>query len=158
MSERNFESLRVWQNARNLVNSIYDLMEHNKDWGFKDQIQRAAVSIMNNIAEGYESGSDAKYVNFLNISKGSCSEVRSMLYLCIDRDFCTQEQFDDLKSQTIQISQQRSPHINILRQYICYLIVYYFSVSLQRINVSAPEPPVRSAQCFLRKERPAPCL
>ena len=106
MPERNFESLRVWQNARNLVNSIYDLMENNKDWGFKDQIQRAAVSIMNNIAEGYESGSDAKYVNFLNISKGSCSEVRSMLYLCIDRDFCTQEQFDDMKNQTIQISQQ----------------------------------------------------
>ena len=106
MSERNFESLRVLQNARNLVNSIYDLMEDNKDWGFKDQIQRAAVSIMNNIAEGYESGSDAKYVNFLNISKGSCSEVRSMLYLCIDRGFCTQEQFDELKNQTIQISQQ----------------------------------------------------
>jgi len=72
MSQRNFESLRVWQNARNLVNSIYDLMEDNKDWGFKDQIQRAAVSIMNNIAEGYESGSDAKYVNFLNLSTVNC--------------------------------------------------------------------------------------
>lgn len=106
MAERNFESLRVWQNARTFVNAIYDLMAENKDWGFRDQIQRAAVSIMNNIAEGYESGSDAKYVNFLNISKGSCSEVRNMLYLCLDRHFCTQEQFDDLKSQAIQISSQ----------------------------------------------------
>ena len=55
MAERNFESLNVWQNARIFVNAIYDLMANNKDWGFRDQIQRAAVSIMNNIAEGYES-------------------------------------------------------------------------------------------------------
>ena len=55
MAERNFESLYVWQNARIFVNAIYDLMANNKDWGFRDQIQRAAVSIMNNIAEGYES-------------------------------------------------------------------------------------------------------
>ena len=54
MAERNFESLNVWQNARIFVNAIYDLMANNKDWGFRDQIQRAAVSVMNNIAEGYE--------------------------------------------------------------------------------------------------------
>ena len=106
MSERNFESLRIWQNARIFVNAVYDMMADNKDWGFRDQIQRASVSIMNNIAEGYESGSDAKYVNFLNIAKGSCSEVRNMLYLCKDRHFCTEEQFIDLKSQAIQISSQ----------------------------------------------------
>ena len=96
MAERNFESLRVWQNARIFVNAVYDMMADNKDWGFRDQIQRASVSIMNNIAEGYESGSDAKYANFLNIAKGSCSEVRNMLYLCKDRHFCTEEQFIDL--------------------------------------------------------------
>ena len=88
------------------MNSIYDLMADNRDWGFRDQIQRAAVSIMNNIAEGYESGSDANYSNFLNIAKGSCSEVRSMLYLCLDRKFCTKEQFDSLLSQAQQISSQ----------------------------------------------------
>ena len=88
------------------MNSIYDLMADNRDWGFRDQIQRAAVSIMNNIAEGYESGTDAKYSNFLNISRGSCSEVRAMLYLCLDRKFCTKEQFDSLLSQAQQISSQ----------------------------------------------------
>lgn len=103
---RNFESLRVWQNSRLFVNSIYDLMADNRDWGFRDQIQRAAVSIMNNIAEGYESVSDAKYSNFLNIARGSCSEVRSMLYLCLDRKFCTKDQFDSLLSQAQQISSQ----------------------------------------------------
>lgn len=106
MAERNFESLRVWQNARIFVNAVYDMMPDNKDWGFRDQIQRASVSIMSNIAEGYESGSDAKYAIFLNIAKGSCSEVRNMLYLCKDRHFCTEEQFIDLKSQAIQISSQ----------------------------------------------------
>ena len=114
MSERRFESLRVWQNARCFVNAVYDLMENNRDWGFRDQIQRAAVSIMNNIAEGYESGSDAKYISFLQISRGSCSEVRSMLYLCSDRQFCTQKQFEDLKSQATQISSQLYKLIEVL--------------------------------------------
>lgn len=104
--DRNFESLRVWQASRAFVNDIYDIMLDNKDWGFRDQIQRAAVSIMNNIAEGSESGSDPKFTNFLQISRGSCSEVRSMLYLCLDRHFCTQEQFDKLKSDSISISNQ----------------------------------------------------
>ena len=67
------------------------------DYSFKDQLQRAAISIMNNIAEGSESGSDAKYINFLKISKGSCSEVRSMLYLCEDFKICTAE--DRIKIQ-----------------------------------------------------------
>ena len=106
MSNRNFESLRVWQNARELVNMIYDLMDGNKDRAFKDQLQRAAVSIMNNIAEGYESGSDAKYINFLKIAKGSCSEVRSMMYLCLDRNYCSKEEFEKIKGHSVLISQQ----------------------------------------------------
>lgn len=61
---RNFESLRVWQNSRLFVNSIYDLMADNRDWGVRDQIQRAAVSVMNNIAEGYESGSEPSILIF----------------------------------------------------------------------------------------------
>lgn len=59
---------------------------------------------MNNIAEGSESGSDAKYVNFLNIAKGSCAEVRSMLYLCEDLDFCTSEERLILQTQLKKIS------------------------------------------------------
>lgn len=104
MSSRKFESLTVWQNSRSFVNAIYDLMEDNKDWGFRDQIQRAAVSIMNNIAEGNESGSDAKYINFLYIAKGSCSEVRSMLYLCEDFGFCTPDKHKELHDKAQSIS------------------------------------------------------
>lgn len=104
--DRSFEGLRVWQQSRAFVNSIYDIMEEVRDYGFRDQIQRAAVSIMNNIAEGSESGSDAKYVNFLQISRGSCSEVRSMLNLCLDRKMINQETFVKLKSEAISISNQ----------------------------------------------------
>ena len=71
--ERSLENLFIWREARIVVNSIYKMLLHNKDWGFKDQIQCAAVSIMNNIAEGFDSGSDAKFVSYLNIAKGSCS-------------------------------------------------------------------------------------
>ena len=101
--ERSFEQLRIWQEARVFVNDVYLIMQNCKDYGFRDQIQRAAVSIMNNIAEGNESGSDAKYMNFLNIAKGSCSEVRSMLYLCEDFGFCTAEKHQELhdKAQSI---------------------------------------------------------
>ena len=79
-------------------------MSSCRDYGFKDQIQRAAVSIMNNIAEGFESGSDAKFLNFLNISRGSCTEVRSMLYLCEDLVFCTKEEREQLQSQLRRIT------------------------------------------------------
>lgn len=103
---RNFETLRVWQQSRSFVNAIYDIMEPVRDYGFRDQMQRAAVSIMNNIAEGSESGSDAKYVYFLQISRGSCSEVRSMLYLCLDRKIIDQSTFDHLKTETVSISNQ----------------------------------------------------
>ena len=78
-------------------------MDQNKDWGFKDQIQRAAVSIMNNIAEGFDSGSDAKFINFLNIAKGSCSEVRSMLYLCEDLGFCNSDTRIELQNSVKRI-------------------------------------------------------
>ena len=66
--------------------------------------QRSAVSIINNIAEGFESGSDAKYMNFLNISRGSCGEVRSMLYLCDDLGFCTKDEREQLQTQLRKIT------------------------------------------------------
>ena len=89
--ERSLENLYIWRESRIVVNKIYQMLANNKDWGFKDQIQRAAISIMNNIAEGFDSGSDAKFANYLNIATGSCSEVRSMLYLCEDLGYCSQE-------------------------------------------------------------------
>lgn len=102
--ERCIENLYIWQESRKVVNGIYRIMTENRDFGFKVQIQSAAVSIMNNIAEGFESGSDAKFCNFLNIAKGSCSEVRSMLYLCEDFKYCSMEEIIELQRQIKQIS------------------------------------------------------
>lgn len=85
-----FEDLRIWQNARKLTNAVYDSFgtgEGARDFGFKDQIQRAAVSIMNNIAEGFERETNQDFAKFLTYAKGSCGEVRSMFYLAEDRAY-----------------------------------------------------------------------
>ncbi len=75
-----FEDLRIWQDARLLVKLIYSDFYNSSDWGFKTQIQRAGISIMNNISEGFERHTDADFARFLDIAKGSCGEVRSMYY------------------------------------------------------------------------------
>ena len=104
MAERNVVNMRIWQEARVFTNDIYKMMPSCRDYGFRDQRQRASVSIMNNIAEGFESGSDAKFINFLNIAKGSCSEVKSKLYLCEDFHICTSEEREALVEKLLSLS------------------------------------------------------
>lgn len=79
-----FEDLKIWQESRVLVKRIYTDFIGNRDYGFRDQIQRAGISIMNNIAEGFERRSDTEFAHFLNIAKGSAGEVRSMYYAAED--------------------------------------------------------------------------
>lgn len=80
----NYEELVIWQRARNLVRQVYFALQDNKDFGFRDQIQRAVISIMNNIAEGFDRNkytkNNAMFISFLGIAIGSCGEVKSMLY------------------------------------------------------------------------------
>ena len=76
-----FEDITAWQKAKGLSVMIYRLFEQHKDFGFKDQIQGASVSVMNNIAEGFERKGNKEFAYFLYIAKGSCGEVRSMLIL-----------------------------------------------------------------------------
>lgn len=101
---RCFEELRIWQESRLLVNEVYALTSSLKDYGFKDQLQRATISIMNNIAEGSESGSDKLFVRYLNIAQGSCSEVKSMLYVCEDLKYCNNQQAIELRNKAKSIS------------------------------------------------------
>ncbi|MBR6775283.1 MAG: four helix bundle protein [Bacteroidales bacterium] len=115
MKVRNLENLRVWQETRSFVNEIYELMYNCKDYSFRDQLQRASISIMNNIAEGSESGSDKAYIRYLNVSRGSCSEVKSMLYLCEDMKFCTPEKRKELQSKLLIISGQIYKLIEFLK-------------------------------------------
>jgi len=87
---KRFEDLWIWQHARELVKEIYKDFGSgtgSKDFGFRDQIQRAGVSIMNNIAEGFERSTDAEFARFLDVAKGSCGEVRSLYHTAEDLDY-----------------------------------------------------------------------
>lgn len=88
-----FEDIISWQKAKELNILIYSEFKDCKDFSFRDQIQRASVSIMNNIAEGFERNGNKEFKNFLYISKGSCAEVRSMLYLAHDLQYLEKEEF-----------------------------------------------------------------
>lgn len=81
MLVQKFEDLIVWQKSQDLAFNLYSLFRESRDFGFKDQILRASVSISNNIAEGFDRKGKVEFKRFLYISKASCSEVKSMLYL-----------------------------------------------------------------------------
>ena len=99
-----FEDLICWQKAKEISLMIYRLFKNNCDFSFKDQIQRAAVSIQNNIAEGFGRGTDKELRQFLYIAKGSCGEVRSMLYLARDLKYVSEKDFDTLYDFTMDVS------------------------------------------------------
>ena len=86
-----FEDLRIWQDAQALAVDVYLLFKDNKDYGFRDQIQRVVISISNNIAEGSEYNSDKMMIRYLRIAKGSCGEVKNMFYLCPKLGYCSDE-------------------------------------------------------------------
>ena len=105
---KRFEDLWIWQQARELVREIYEDFGPGsngfKDYGFKDQIQRAGISIMNNISEGFERNSNAEFARYLDIAKGSCGEVRSMYYTSEDLDYVTPETAENRRNKARQIA------------------------------------------------------
>src|SRR5947209_211288 len=101
-----FEDIDAWKRARQLVKLIYDALctgPFSKDFALRDQMRRAAVSTMSNIAEGFERGGDQEFIHFLAIAKGSCGETRSQLYVALDQGYLTKEDFRRLfeEAQTI---------------------------------------------------------
>ena len=104
---RSFEDLVAWQKARALTRAISDLVEQppiNQRWAFRDQLHRASVSVMSNIAEGFERGSRAEFHHMLSISKGSCAEVRSLLFVALDAGYISQARFEPLMAQATEVS------------------------------------------------------
>jgi len=99
-----FEDLLVWQKSILLSMEIYQLYSDNHDWGFKNQIQRASVSIANNIAEGFDRSSDKEFKRFLFIALGSASEVRSMNYLAAKLMYISLDEYDVCNDHLIEIS------------------------------------------------------
>ena len=103
---KTFEEINAWQNARVLVKDIYAMTRRGdfcKDYGLKDQIQRAAVSICSNIAEGFERRGNKEFVNFLWIAKGSAAEVCSQLHNARDLGYITDDQFKSIHDSAKQI-------------------------------------------------------
>jgi four helix bundle protein len=93
-----YEHIQAWQKARELTNLVYAITKQKafaRDFGLRDQIRRAAVSVMSNIAEGFERGGRAEFIQFLSIAKSSAGEVQSQLYVALDQQYITREQFDE---------------------------------------------------------------
>jgi four helix bundle protein len=99
-----FEDLIAWQKAQDLAVGIYELFKNIKDFSFKDQICRAAVAVSNNIAEGFDRGTNKDFSQFLDIARSSCSEVRSMLHLAIRLGYINEVQRTKYISLSVEIS------------------------------------------------------
>jgi four helix bundle protein len=113
-----FEELPVWQLARELVRDVYTLTRGEPIrmyFSLTDQVQRASLSIVNNISEGFERHSNKEFIYFLKIAKGSCGEVRSMLYVLIDLDLINPEQFEQFHEKAMVISKSLSGFITYLK-------------------------------------------
>lgn len=101
---KSFEDIIGWKKSNELTLEIYRILRFSKDYSFKDQIQRASVSIMNNIAEGYERMGNREFKKFLYIAKGSSGEVRSMLYIGKELHYVSESEFNVLYKLSIEIS------------------------------------------------------
>lgn len=102
-----FEELIAWQKARLLTSEIYKATadgDFGRDFGLKNQIQRAAVSVMSNVAEGFERGRPAEFHQFLSMAKASCAEVRSQLYVALDVGYLDQKQFENLMTLAQEVA------------------------------------------------------
>jgi len=115
---KTFEEMPVWQKARELVNFIYRVTRKQdvcKDFSLVDQIRRAVISVMSNIAEGFERGSNTEFIQFLFIAKGSAGEVRTQLYIAFDLGYITQADFEEGMKLCLDVSGQLSGLIQYLK-------------------------------------------
>ncbi len=99
-----FEDLRVWQEARALVRAIRSATREVRDFGFRDQIRSAALSVMNNVAEGFERRTDSDFAHFLDMAKGSAGEVRSMTYVAEDEAIFMPDLAQTLRADCLRLS------------------------------------------------------
>jgi four helix bundle protein len=116
---KRFEEMEMWKSARDLTRNVYSVSGKAlflRDYGLRDQIQRAAISIVSNIAEGFESQSNPSFCRYLASARGSTAEVRAQLYLALDLHYMSSSDFSTLTSQTESISRQITGFINYLKK------------------------------------------
>jgi four helix bundle protein len=120
VTAKQFEDLSVWQDARGLVSVVYSVSKQPAfytDYGLRDQIRRAAVSTLSNIAEGFERGSRKEFIQFLNVAKASNAEVRAQLYVALDQKYVTETEFNSIQESTMILSRKLSSFIRYLERY-----------------------------------------
>ena len=117
MKIERFEDIEAWKEARNLVNMIYDISNEglfSKDFSLRNQIRGASVSVMSNIAEGFDRGTNREFTQFLIVTRAPASEVKSQLYVALDRNYIHQNKFD-------KVYQQATKVISLIDGFIRYL-------------------------------------
>ncbi len=113
-----FEDLEVWQNAREITRAIYSASSNEpfaRDFALVNQIRRASLSILSNIAEGFERNGDKEFVQFLLVAKGSCGEVRAQLYVALDQEYIDEALFVTINSKLTETSRMISGLIKYLQ-------------------------------------------
>ena len=119
-SVEQFEDLGVWQEARQVLRTVYQLSnqrEFYRDWGLREQIRRTAAATMSNIAEGFERGGKKEFIHFLTIARGSNGEVRSQLYIARDQEYLTETEFNTTQTSVALLSRRLSTFIRYLENY-----------------------------------------
>jgi len=114
MKIENFEEIEAWKEARILVSEIYSYFKNINDYGLRDQIQRASISILSNIAERFDRESNKEFIRFLIVSKGSVSELKSLNYAALDLNYLSDDVFN-------LISERCNKIVNLLNGFIRYL-------------------------------------
>lgn len=113
-----FEDIQAWKKARELTKQIYKVTKNtqfSKDFGLRDQIRRAAVSIMANISEGFARRTNKEFINFLAMAHGSIAEVQSHLYVALDEEYISKQEFNDLHGKANEVSRMVQGFSNYLR-------------------------------------------
>ena len=116
---KSFEEIESWQKARELTREVYTVSNQGaftKDFGLRDQIRRASVSIMSNIAEGFERDGTREFLQFPAVAKGSSGEVRAQLYIALDQDYIDKNTFETLSAISIEIGNLIGGLMNYLRK------------------------------------------
>ena len=117
MKIERFEDIMSWQKARQLTGLVYGHSKtgaFGKDFCLRDQMRSASVSIMSNIAEGFERGGDKEFIQFLSNAKGSCGEVRSQLYVALDEGYIIAPQFEEMYHLSVETSRTISGFMKYL--------------------------------------------
>jgi four helix bundle protein len=114
MKIERFEDIEAWREARELVRKVYSLLDGTKDYGFRDQMQGSAVSVMSNIAEGFDRGSNKEFIQFLTVARGSASEVRSLGFAALDLGYIDEITFHEISRSCTKLT-------NLINGFIRYL-------------------------------------